>query len=146
MERRLILHEKLKGSKQKKITIKQGDVLVTLNLKTDLIDPNVDLADKVLFMLEAFAEKHQKTMESKNKPVEESSPKESEFKLISKFRSKDKLVSPSKRVRFDLGTQNAEEGSSSLLKGTELLVNTPEKSLVSSELNKIIENQQGNIF
>ena len=122
MERRLILHENLKTSKQKKMKIKQGDVLVTLNLKTDLIDPKVEISDKVLFMLEAFAEKHQANQkaistettkpETVKPPLKEleTCPKTSTTlitspakSLVSSIKIRDKVIlSPSKRVRFDL--------------------------------------------
>ena len=57
MERRLLLSERLKSTKLNKMTIKQGGVNVTLNIKKDIADPNVQISDKVLFMLEAYAEK-----------------------------------------------------------------------------------------
>ena len=72
MERRLVLHEKLKNSKRF-LSIKQGDVLLNLNLKTDIIDPNIEISDKVLFMLEAFADKQngsEKTLKVADSPVE----------------------------------------------------------------------------
>lgn len=54
MERRLKLCEKLKATKLNKLTVKQGGVDVKLNLKKDLIDPNVSIDDKVLEMLEKY--------------------------------------------------------------------------------------------
>lgn len=106
MERRLILHEKLKASKQKKMTIKQGDVLVTLNLKTDLANPDIEIADKALFMLEAFAEKLTPTELPKIGPptaIDDTIGQSPQTKPISRFKSKEKLLSSaSKRVRFDL--------------------------------------------
>ena len=97
MERRLKLHEKLKSStKLNKMTVKQGDLLVTLNLKQDIGDPNVEISDKVLYMLEQFVEKQQsKVLNSSiaqiNKPIET-------VKLANNITT----PSPSKRVRFDL--------------------------------------------
>lgn len=121
MERRLLLHQKLQASKQKKITIKEGDCLVTLNLRTDIIDPNIEIADKVLFMLEAFAEK----IPSKDEPSRSSSSQEQTTvapvnqsetsptaKLVSNIKNKDKLlVSPSKRVRFDFEKKTEDDSN-----------------------------------
>ena len=127
MDRRLLLHQKLQASKQKKITIKEGDRLVTLNLKKDIIDPNIEIADKVLFMLEAFAEKiPNKVSETNNQPADTSATTTSPVvaapstetsplstKLISNIKSRDKVhVSPSKRVRFDFDKTSDDESIS----------------------------------
>ena len=131
MERRHVLHEKLKGSKQKKMTIKQGDCLVTLNLKTDIIDPTIDLSDKVLFMLEAYAEK-----QAKSKITTSPTIKEPEIKLVSKFRSKDRLISPSKRVRFDLGTENKDTEQPKIDESLEATIESPTTESVIKKPNK----------
>ena len=101
MERRLVLHEKLKNSKRF-LSIKQGDVLLNLNLKTDIIDPNIEISDKVLFMLEAFADKQngsEKTLKVADSPVEPTPVMNSS---TCNLKIGDKLTSPSKRVRFEM--------------------------------------------
>ncbi len=108
MERRLRLHEKIKSSpKLNKMTVKQGDVLVTLNLKQDIGDPNVEISDKVLYMLEQFVEKQQsKQLNSSIKVVTTASPtlSSNEDTTTTNKKTTPKSVnnSPSKRVRFDL--------------------------------------------
>lgn len=110
MERRLRLHEKIKSSpKLNKMTVKQGDVLVTLNLKQDIGDPNVEISDKVLYMLEQFVEKQQsKQLNSSIKVVTTASPtlssNEDTTTTTANKKTTPKSVnnSPSKRVRFDL--------------------------------------------
>ena len=103
MERRLVLHEKLKNSKQKRMSIKQGDVLVNLNLKTDIIDPNIEISDKVLFMLEAFAEK-QNVSEKTSKVADSTVPEPTlvTHSSTSNLKIADKSMSPTKRVRFEM--------------------------------------------
>ena len=59
MERRRLIHEQIKLTKLNKLTVKQGDQNVTLNLKVDLLDPSIPIADKVLGMLEAYISKQQ---------------------------------------------------------------------------------------
>lgn len=109
MERRLKLHEKLKSTtKLNKMTVKQGDLLVTLNLRQDICDPNVEISDKVLYMLEQFVEKQQSkllttTISSIKTP--EKTTAESDTVPVNKLKkntSQSVSPSPSKRVRFDL--------------------------------------------
>lgn len=57
MERRLKIFEQLKSSKLTKLTLKQNNQTVSLNLKEDLLNENVILNDKVLLMLESIAKK-----------------------------------------------------------------------------------------
>jgi len=111
MERRLRLHEKIKSSpKLNKMTVKQGDVLVTLNLKQDIGDPNVEISDKVLYMLEQFVEKQQsKQLNASIKAVTavstavQLSNEEDTLATIKKTNTPKSVTnSPSKRVRFDL--------------------------------------------
>ncbi|RNA44784.1 General transcription factor 3C polypeptide [Brachionus plicatilis] len=68
MERRRAIFERIKETKLNKLTIKQGEINVKLNLKKDLIDPNVEINEKALEMLEAYAEKNAQlgTNESQN--------------------------------------------------------------------------------
>ncbi len=126
MERRLILHEKLQGLKQKKMSIKQGDVLVTLNLRTDLANPSIEIAEKALFMLESFVDKNtgKATQDSgKLKPPPTASLCVDTISVStskSNFRSKDKLlISPSKRVRFVLDKSGTSESVEDLASSQE---------------------------
>jgi hypothetical protein len=89
MERRLKLHERLKDSKLNKLTVKQGGgINVTLHLKTDIINENVEMPDKVLTMLENYADKMEREKNEKKtrEPIEkpEIPPKSSNVPLIEK--------------------------------------------------------------
>jgi len=133
MERRLILHEKLQGLKQKKMSIKQGDVLVTLNLRTDLANPSIDIAEKALFMLESFVDKNtEKARQDSDLTLARSGklqPPPTASLCVdtinastskSNFRSKDKLlISPSKRVRFVLDKSVSSENVQDLASSQE---------------------------
>ena len=108
MKRRLMLFEKIKTSKLNKLTIKQGDLNVKLNLKKDLLDPNVDIPEKVLCMLEAYEVKPFKTIEEQAQAFALPTPPhftESSLQLHSEVHPTHKTISFSpntKRVRFEL--------------------------------------------
>ena len=113
MERRLKLHEKLKSStKLNKMTVKQGDLLVTLNLKKDIGDPSVEISDKVLYMLEQFVEKQQSKLLNtsisqisalKHQEVDATLKQGAVAQIVSglPLTVSPSSPSPSKRVRFD---------------------------------------------
>ncbi len=142
MERRLILHEKFQSLTQKKISIKQGDVMVTLNLKTDLANPNIEIADKALFMLESFVEKNADKTKPHPSPalpatslsVDTANASISKSVSKSNFRSKEKLlISPSKRVRFDLITPEPIESSQNLFVDENVVTKSQEDGLDNLE-------------
>ncbi len=98
MEKRLALYEKIKDGKLDKLTVKEGDKLVRLNIKVDLLDPNVDIPEKVLTMLDAYANKQMQQPVAKSNPIVQetvSSPSPSNQAVNVSTGS-----SPSKRVRF----------------------------------------------
>lgn len=58
MERRKAIFEQIKDTKLNKLTIKQGEINIKLNLKKDLIDPNVVINEKAIEMLETYTKKN----------------------------------------------------------------------------------------
>lgn len=125
MERRLKLHEKLKSStKLNKMTVKQGDILVTLNLKKDIGDPSIEISDKVLYMLEQFVDKQQsKTLSSSISQINTTKKSEVEVTLPQKPATAQTITSalatitasPSKRVRFDLTVKTSDSTETAVL-------------------------------
>lgn len=73
MERRKAIFEQIKDTKLNKLTIKQGEINIKLNLKRDLIDPNVEISKKALEMLEEYAKKNGKNRKSCDISVQQSS-------------------------------------------------------------------------
>ena len=123
MERRKAIFELIKDTNLNKLTIKKGDKNVRLNLKIDILDPNVEMNDQVLNMLEAYAKKNFQSSTSdscQSTQIEENKIKDSESKSTEKDESEKKThendaliknkssvdsspVSSSKRVRFSDG-------------------------------------------
>lgn len=113
MERRLQLLDRLKSTKLNKLTVKQGDQNVKLNLRTDLADPNVEIGDKVLDMLESYIQKQSSSVvadvvntNSSSIFVPQSATNSAiSFGSVNEDKSKassEPNISPSKKVRFSL--------------------------------------------
>jgi hypothetical protein len=109
MERRKAIYDNIKSSKLNKLTIKQGDINVQLNLKQDLLDEKVQIPDKVLSMLETYAKKtigqSKNITENNFLNTQARSDNQIESKLTplkSNSGARKLAESPSKRVRFDL--------------------------------------------
>ena len=107
LERRKQIYERIKQTKLNKLTIKQGDANVTLNLKKDLLDPSVSIPDKVLCMLEAYPI-GATTSSTEAKPIKAVEPAPPPPQTAETATIKSSLSntptngSPTKRVRFDL--------------------------------------------
>ncbi|CAF0999107.1 unnamed protein product [Brachionus calyciflorus] len=105
MERRLAIYERIKDTKLNKLTVKQGNVNVKLNLKKDLIDPNVEISDKALEMLEVYIEKNVNISQSSTNETNSINQKietpttEKEINCNNDNKNNTELESP-KKVKF----------------------------------------------
>ena len=135
MERRKQIYEKIKDTKLNKLTVKQGDANVVLNLKVDLLDPKVDIGEKVLLMLENFAiQQQQQSGSSAPKVAETPTPTPTPLVLPSSSILSNISKSPTKSHAKPTASQQQESST------IENIRKTPTKSPAKSPSTENIKD------
>jgi hypothetical protein len=134
MERRKAIFELIKNTNLNKLTIKKGNKNVRLDLKIDILNPDVEMSEQVLNMLEAYAQKQFLTPQPASSSVLTDS---TQVKSSSNEANNDKKEKNSNNLNTEKGKKSTENDDQVKQKSCDSLSNSPAKKVRFSDNSSI---------